>query len=134
MKYLLYLFLFCLSMSTYAQSKSSIKDHKIRCVTEKEINHESGLTQERVLQKSTFDELGRLVEFKDWSKDGKLKEWLKYSYTEDNEIYEESTLDAKGELVSREVYSYEDGLKSVRKTYDHKNRLVKEKFYVYDFF
>lgn len=119
---------------SFAQDKSDLKKHGISKRVEKVADYEDGLSKKRIVEERSFNEAGKLVEFKDWSKDGKIKEWIKYAYTEEGEIESETYLDAKERIIERIVYTYENGLKVKKSYFDNKERLVKEKFYEYSYF
>ncbi len=134
MKKIVLMLLIVLPLVVNAQDRKTVKKYKISHRVEMEIDHESGLNDKRTLEEQYFDVDGRLIEFKDWNKEGKIKDWFKYTYTSDGLLETEVTLDAKGNLTKKEVYEYENGLKVKKITYDSKNRITKEKFYEYDFF
>lgn len=114
-----------------AQSTKTVKKHKISTRVESVIDYEDGLKNKRVVQEQHFDAAGQLVEFKDFSKDGKIKEWIKYTYTVDGEIATEESFNHKGSLIEKVVYEYQNGLKTKKSYFDHKDRLLKEKIYEY---
>lgn len=126
--------LFLTFMEMAAQDSKVIVKHKISSRVEKVIDYEDGLSDKRITKEQHFDKEGHLIEYKDWTKDGKIKEWKKYCYNEGGLIQSEETLDAKGRMQERVVYEYENGLKVKKSYYDGKERLVKEKFYEYSYY
>jgi len=121
-------------MSLSAQSEKTVRKHKISQRVEKIIDHEDGLTDKRISVEQYFDREGRLLEFKDLTKEGKVKEWFKYTYNADGDMLTEITLDSKGNVEEKVVYEYLNGLRVKKNYYDAKDRLVKEKFYEYEYF
>lgn len=133
-KYITFFFLLCSLSAVQAQKTSQLKANHVQRIVEKEIDYESGLDTPRILQESVYDKEGRLVEFKDWSKDGKFKDWIKYTYSIDDLLLTELSLDYKGKTTEKIVYTYKDGMKVKKSTYDAKDRLVKEKRYEFSYF
>lgn len=132
MKHILITLLLISSLSiSSAQSEKKVKEHKIHTKVESVIDYEDGLKKKRVVLEESFDEKGQLIEFKDWTKDGKIKEWVKYSYTDDGQISTEEKFNHKGSLIEKIVYEYKDGLKSKKSYFDNKQRLIKDKYYEY---
>lgn len=130
----LILLILAFASTATAQDRKTLKAHKISQRVETVINYEDGLNNKRVDVEQSFDKKGRLLEYKEFSKDGKIKEWTKYTYTEDGDIASEETINAKGKMDERIVYTYVNGLKTKKSYYDSKERLVKEKFYEYQYF
>lgn len=129
------LLVFALSfLVSTAQDKKTVKEYKIRQRVESVVNYEDGLTDKRVVAEQIFDKNGRLIELKDWSKEGKIKEWSKFTYTPSGAILTEVSLNAKGKVEEKVVYTYKEGLKVKKSYYDSKERLVKEKFYDYEYY
>jgi hypothetical protein len=98
------------------------------------LSNEEGLTDKRKSEKQFFNQEGQLIEFKDWTKEGKIKEWIKYTYNSEGQLLTETALSAKGKVELKKVTEYQNGLKVKKSYYDAKERLVKEKFYDYEYF
>jgi|GEM_PF-1536809 len=138
-----------------AQSKLSIKKHKIKSVTEYDFK-----TKNIIDGKTVFDANGETVEEYLYNKEGKLKaghkykrdntgdvtEELKYDdknklkekrivkHNEQGEKLEETFYNATNKLTKKHVYIYDaKGLKTERKTYDDKGKLKSIKKYIYEF-
>lgn len=130
----LFLFLLVFNLGVHAQSKKTVKSYNISQSSESIIEYEDGLTVKRVSLEQVFNEEGQLIEMKDWSKDGKIKDWIKYTYNSEGEVEVEIALSAKGKVKLKTVTEYQDGLKVKKSYYDGKERLLKEKFYEYKYF
>lgn len=117
-----------------AQNTDTVKGQRIKHKIETEIDYEDGLNVKRIMQEEFYDQQGRLIEFKDLTKDGKIKEWIKYTYNAQGQELTIVTLDNKEKVVETIKYEYLNGLKVKRSHYDNKERLVKEKFYDYEYF
>ena len=131
---ILFLLLVVPFLGVYSQSEKSVKSHKISQRIESVVDYEEGLTDKRTSEQQSFDEEGQLIEFKDWTKGGKIKEWMKYTYNSEGQLLTETALNAKGKVESKIVTEYQKGLKVKKSYYDDKERLVKERFYDYEYF
>ena len=142
---------------SFAQSKKYIKKHKIKSITETITTFENGKELTRNDQFSRYDKDGQIIEQIDYDKNGKVKTKTitKYNNLEDKteetvfdgnnkqvlrEIYkydadgvksEEWHYDEKDELVSKSLYTVKNGLKTERKMYDTKGKLIQTKKYAY---
>ena len=74
-----------------------------------------------------------MIEVQEFSKEGEVETWEKYSYNIHGDMTEEVILDAQGEIEERKVYIYEDRLLIRKEYYDYKGRLFKRKEYVYEY-
>lgn len=124
--------LIALPLSAGAQSEKKIKKHKISHYVEKEIDHEDGLKEARIIEESWYNAEGLLIEYKDWDKEGEPKIWEKYTYNTDKTLKEKEELNKKGEFKAKVIYQYENGLIVKKSYFDKKLRLVKEKIYEYE--
>ncbi len=124
---------FLLPFMVVAQSQKEVKKKGITKRTVTEIVYEDGLNRELVEELQRFDEEGRLLELKEFSNDGKLKNWVIYTYTTEGEVATESYFSGKEKLKEKVEYIYKDGLRSEKRYYDGKDRLVKKKVYEYEY-
>lgn len=106
----------------------------IKSIKEIETSHEDGLNTAVTTEFKQFDEKGRIIELKEVSMKGEVKKWEKYKYNSNNELIEESFLDKSGVLVSKEVSTWLNGLKTKKEYYDGKNRLKKTKKFEYEYY
>jgi hypothetical protein len=150
-------FLFLLSILSFAQSKKDIRKHKIKIITETITTFENTKEVVRNNQYRKFDKDGQIIEEVDYDKNGKIKTKTLSKYNNLEEKTEETVLDANNKQLSREVYKYnvegekseewhyndknelesksiytlKNGLKTERKTYDTKGKLIEIKKYGY---
>ncbi len=116
-----------------AQSANKIAKKGITKRTTTETIYEDGLDKEVVEEERWFDERGNLVEHKEYSSEGKLKFWAKYTYSEKDNLLSESFYDVKERLTEKVEYVYKDGLRAEKLYYDGKERLIKKKVYAYEY-
>jgi hypothetical protein len=150
-------FLWVFSMVCVAQSKKDIRKHKIKITTETITTFENGKETLRNNQFRRFDKEGQVIEEIDYDKNGKLKTKTLSKYNNLEQKTEETTFDANNKQLVREVYKYDadgekseewhyneknelenksiytlkNGLKTERKTYDSKGKLIEVKKYGY---
>jgi len=132
MTYVLAGLLLC-QLQVAAQSKKEIREKNIESVTVEEYFLEEGMNEPVIESVEKFDEQGELIERKELNKLGEIKRWEKYAYDEDGNLVEEVFLDEKGKVESIERNIYRDGLRVEKQYFDHRERMVKKKVYVYGY-
>ena len=98
-----------------------------------ETDYSEGLDNPVIEEEKRFDENGNVIEYKTYTKTGKLKKWFVYEYTQEGDIQQEKEFDAKERLIHKVVYIYQDGLRKEKLYYDGKERLLKKKTYDYTY-
>lgn len=153
-------FLSVLTASTFAQSKKEVKKNKIKTVTEQITDYVGGKEITRNDSYKKFNKQGEVLEEVEYDKTGKLKRKVISRYNEFDDKVEETIVDANNHQVEREVYKYDsfkeksevlhynerneldsrsvyiingNGLKTEKKTYDAKGKLIQIKKYSYGF-
>lgn len=116
-----------------AQSAKKVKAHKIATKQTVEIEVERGTNKRTIEEFEAFNADGNIIEYRDYTKDGKLKSWVKYEYGTNKEIIKEVYFNEKESIVESIEYIFKDGLKSEKLYYDGKHRLIKKKVYEYTF-
>ncbi len=130
---LILLIALCFSPILSAQSSSKVEKRGITKRSITEISYENGANEEIIEEEKWFDEEGNVIELKERDNKGKLKNWVKYTYTKKNDVETELYLNANGKLLEKIEYRYEDGLRTEKLYYDGKERLVKKKVYAYEY-
>jgi hypothetical protein len=105
----------------------------IKSIKETETTFEDGLKESVVTEFKVYDEKGRILEWKEVSLKGEIKNWEKYKYNSANELIEESFLEKNGTIKTRVVTTWQNGLKMKKDYYDGKGRLKKTKKFDYEF-
>ncbi len=120
-----------LVLPAYGQGKKTVKRNKIKTVTETRTEDSKTLTEE----KTYFDREGREIERHTYNKDGELKtiHKYKYKYNSNDDVVEETELDAQGNQKEKRVVKYNNlGDKIEELWYDEKNQLKKRQLTTYD--
>ncbi|MGX7689077.1 hypothetical protein ACWA1C_18075 [Flectobacillus roseus] len=148
------------SYLSYGQSKKEVKKNKIKTVTELITDYVGGKEVTRNDSYKKFNKQGEVTEEIEYDKTGKLKRKVLSRYNEFDDKVEETVVDVNNHQVEREVYKYDsfkeksevlhynerneldsrsvyiingNGLKTEKKTYDAKGKLIQIKKYLYGF-
>ncbi|NBA75177.1 hypothetical protein GOQ04_06440 [Emticicia sp. ODNR4P] len=148
------------SYLSYGQSKKEVKKNKIKTVTELITDYVGGKEVTRNDSYKKFNKQGEVTEEIEYDKTGKLKRKVLSRYNEFDDKVEETIVDVNNHQVEREVYKYDsfkeksevlhynerneldsrsvyiingNGLKTEKKTYDAKGKLIQIKKYLYGF-
>ncbi len=92
------LLVFVFNSNGYGQSKRIIQEKGIKSVTTKEYfldEHKDKPVVERI---ETFNELGYLIEIKEFNSNENVKNWVKYTYDSVGNLIEEILLDDRGRV------------------------------------
>ena len=117
-----------------AQSKKEIKEKGITVIKTYKQDIVNGENEASLDEEEYFNADGELIEYKDYSDNGKrVKQWFRYTYDSNGNCIEEIELDAKGEVKERTVTMFEDGVKVMREYYDDKGRLTRIRKYEYGY-
>ncbi len=114
-----------------AQSKKAIRKNNVTTLTETITTFDNGkeTTRNDLIQK--FDKKGQVLEETSYDKMGKFKQKTVAKYNNLDDKTEEITFDANNKQLSKEVYKYDaEGDKSEEWHYDGNNELVSKSFYV----
>ena len=125
--------LFSLPVLTFSQGKKTIKSKQLESKTVHEYFVKEGQKESVIEMIEIFDTEGNVTELKEFNSDGEIKNWKIYKYDEDKNKIEELTFNAKGKVMERIVWIYNDGLVVEKQYYDHKGRLTKRKEYTYEY-
>jgi YD repeat-containing protein len=125
--------LLLLAASSFGQSSTTIKERKISSVTVQEYFIEEGMDKPVVESFKAFNEQGELIELKEFSREGEVKRWEKYTYDEKGRLVEEIFLDGKGKVDRKEKSIYKDGLRVEKQFFNNKDKLYKRKVYEYEY-
>jgi hypothetical protein len=115
-----------------AQGSKTIKEKKITIKTVHEYFIEEGYDEPVVELIETYNEVGDILELKEFNKVGEVKRWEKYVYDEDGEVVEEIFLDEKGKVTLTEKNIYADGLRIEKHYLNPKGKMIKKKVYSYE--
>jgi hypothetical protein len=115
-----------------AQGSKTIKEKKITTKTVHEYFIEEGYDEPVVELIETYNEVGDILELKEFNKGGEVKRWEKYVYDEDGEVVEEIFLDEKGKVTLTEKNIYADGLRIEKHYLNPKGKMIKKKVYTYE--
>lgn len=126
---LLLLFIFPVLCS--AQGKKTIKNLHLKSQTVYEYFIAEGLKDPVIESIEVYDSTGNVIEFKEFSSEGDIKNWQTFKYDENDNKIEETTFDNKGRIEERIEWIYKNELVVEKKYFDHKNRLTKRKEYKY---
>ncbi|MDI9857620.1 hypothetical protein [Flectobacillus roseus] len=148
------------SYLSYGQSKKEVKKNKIKTVTEQITESIGGKEVTRNDGYKKFNKQGEVIEEAEYDKSGKLKRKVLSKYNEFDDKIEEVIVDGNNHQIEREVYKYDsfkeksevlhynehneldcrsvysingNGLKTEKKTYDAKGKLIQVKKYTYGF-
>jgi len=125
--------LLLMAASSFGQSRTELKEHKIASVTVQEYFIEEGMDKPVVESFEAFNERGELTELKEFSKEGDVKRWEKYAYNEEGKLVEEVFLDGKGKVERKEISMYKNGLRVEKQFFNSKDKLYKRKVYEYEY-
>lgn len=125
--------LFLAASQTLGQTKTEIREKKIKSQTVLEVFIEEGIDEPQIEQKEVYNEVGELIEFITYNKEGDVKEWVKYVYDENQNIVEEIYFDKRGKVEKREKTIYKEGIRVERQFFDNRDRMYKKKIYEYEY-
>ena len=114
-------------------STKEARDKKIKSVSEWETDLRERKPEAILETYAVYDVNGNLLEIQEKDGEGLITLHEKYSYDASNNKLTEEQYDENGELRKKHVYTYKDGLKTSRKTYNSKGVLIGEKKYVYEY-
>ncbi|MBN1115584.1 MAG: hypothetical protein JXA77_00140 [Bacteroidales bacterium] len=126
------LFMFILSVSVNAQTKSQIKELNIKSTSVWSYDYSTGKEVKKLDQVEKFNNRGQVIQLIDYDKNGKQKERITYSYNDNGDITEEKYYDETDKIAKAYKYTYEDQLKKTKEKYDDKGNLIWKKVYVYE--
>lgn len=129
MKKIIFICLFFLLVSPlFSQSEKTIRSMGI---TSKEtwVNIDPKNKYLETLEK--FDAEGNLVEEIRYSTDKSIKKHYKWTYNENNDKLTEVEYDSSNKIISKIEYTYDGKLRTSRKEYNEKGKLVSWKTYKY---
>jgi YD repeat-containing protein len=127
------IFLLCILIPAFSQSKKQIRDMDIVSRTVEEYFIEEGIKEPVIESIQKFDEEGELVELKEFNRKGEVQKWEKYVYDEDGNLVEEIFLDDRGKIEHTEKNIWENGLRTEKQYYNSRDKLYKKKVYVYEY-
>jgi hypothetical protein len=128
---LVLLVLICATIS--AQSKNSIKENKVRSVTEykQDVDKNGAKTKESY---TLYDANGNILEEIEYDSAGKIKNHSKYQYDSNNNKIKETELTPDGKISKTYEYKYSStGLRTERSTYDAAGKLKSKRLYQYEY-
>lgn len=125
--------LLIVAASLLGQNRTTVKERKIASVTVQEYFIEEGMDKPVVESFTAFNEQGELSELKEFSNEGDVKKWEKYTYNEEGMLVEEIFLDGKGKVERKEISIYKDGLRIEKRFFNNKDKLYKRKVYEYEY-
>ena len=113
-----------------AQSGKEIKAMQI--ITKETWNHTD--SKSKFLETiEKFDKEGNLIEEIEYNSDRSIKKHTKWTYNANNDKLTETEFDEKGRVISKTEYKYEGSLRTSRKKYDEKEKLISWKIYKFEF-
>jgi len=80
-----------------------------------------------------FDKEGNLIEEIEYNSYRSIKKHTKWTYNANNDKLTETELDEKGRVISKTEYKYEGRLRTSRKKYNEKGKLISWKIYKFEF-
>ena len=109
-------------------------EKKIKSVEEWETNLKT--RKPKPIQESftQYDINGNLIEIIEKNNVGDITKHEKYQFDTKGNKITETQFNANGGVKKKHVYSYEEDLRVIRKTYDSEGKLIAEKKYIYTFF
>jgi hypothetical protein len=125
--------LLLVTITTYGQSKKTIREKGIMTITVQEYFIEEGMDQPVVESKETYNSEGELIEIQEFNRRGDIRLWEKYVYNEDGELVEEVFLDERGKVTRTEKSVYNDGLRIEKQFFNDRGKLFKKKEYLYEY-
>ncbi len=114
-------------------SKKEALENKIKSVAEWETDLRSKRNKPVQESFSRYDVNGKLIEIVERNNDGIITLHEKYTYNEAGNKATETQYEPDGKVNKKHVYTYVNGLRTARKTYDRKDKLIGEKKYIYEF-
>ncbi len=122
-------FLCWVSGPAYGQSEKTLKSLG---VSNKETWRHTGTNTKYLESLEKFDDNGNLVEEIEYESDKSIKKHTLWTYNSNNDKTTETELDASGKTVSKTVYEYNGKLRTSKKVYNEKGKLISWKSYNYD--
>lgn len=128
MKNLIYILLFFVSISGYAQKKKDLKKLGIKTIEVSENNGGKTFFD----SKTTYDKNGEIIEDWNYDKQGNLKSILKIKYNNDSDPIEEQEFDGAKNLIEKRIFKYDlMGQKTEETFYDGSGKLIKKHIITY---
>lgn len=118
----------CLIMS--AQSGKEIRTMQI---VSKETWNNTDSKNKFLEMVEKFDKEGNLTEEIKYNPDRSIKKHTRWTYNANNDKLTETELDAAGKIESKTEYEYDGRLRTSRKEYNEKGKLVSWKVYKYEY-
>mgnify|MGYP001813148399 CR=1 FL=1 len=115
------------------QNSKTIKEKKIASRTVYEYFIDEGMDKPVIESVETYNEMGDLLEIKEFNSKGEVKRWEQYAYNEEGKLVEEVFLNSKGKVERTEKSIYEDGLRVEKLFYNNRDKLYKRKVYEYEY-
>jgi hypothetical protein len=131
--FILIIFGVLFSSVLFGQSKSQIISEKITSIKTYEQELSKGLDKKYIVEESTYDSKGRLLELKELNSKGDIKLWEKFKFDENGNLVEEIIYDIEGKIKKKEITFYTNNLRTHREFYDSRGRKYKIKTYEYKF-
>jgi hypothetical protein len=131
-QYLVGALLIAVPMSALGQKKSSLKENKIRSITE----YKQDMTKSSPKLKENYtlyDMKGNILEEIEYDAAGKVKTHMKYQFDDDNNKIKEIELGPDGKTLKIIEYKYNGGLRIEKNIYDGAGKLKSKRTYQYEF-
>ena len=121
------------SINLTGQSKSEVINKGIETVKVYEQRLDKGFDDKYLVEETTYDASGRIIEIKETGRKGIIKKWEKYKYDKDGNCIEEIYLTLSGNIDKRVVINYTEGLKVSKEFYNSDGKLYRKKLYEYQY-
>ncbi|MEA3494659.1 MAG: hypothetical protein U9R42_01345 [Bacteroidota bacterium] len=132
MKIYFIIFSILLSISVNAQSKKEIKKNAIESTTVWKYNYKSGKEKKQKESVLKFDKNGKIIEKIKYDKNtGKINKHIVFKYDSNGNKIKETSYYPDGKVKKVAKYTYNGTLKTEKKVYDDKGKLVSKKKYIY---
>lgn len=136
MKRIILLFIVVLiGSASFAQvSKKEAQEKKIKSVAEWETNLRTRKPKPVQESFTKYDQTGNILEIIERNNSGDVTLHEKYTFNEQGNKTIEIQLNADGSIKKRHVYTYDNNLRTTRKTYNSDGELIAEKKYIYELY
>lgn len=130
--YFVIAFLIVIPTSVIAQKKNSLKENKVRSVTE----YKQDMTKSSPKLKENYtlyDGNGNILEEIEYDAAGKVKTHMKYQFDAENNKIKEIELGPDGKTIKTTEYKYNGDLRIEKNIYDGAGKLKSRRTYQYEF-
>ena len=121
-------------LSLSGQSKKKIRESEIQVKTTWKIDYIEGQEIKWKEKEETFTTSGEISEYIEYDSDGSTKSHIKYTYSQDDNLLKEISLNKKGALEQTIEYYYKGKLKTEKRTLNAKGQLISKKIFEYKAF